>query len=114
MVVPITSTFWPASKMSTLIWLPTSNSARGHAGLGVEPGQRLVDQRGALAASGDLQRTIAIDIRGAELGDAVGRRLDHRDRHRGTVIGKHARHAALAPDNTYRHFCYLVTRTDFS
>ena len=85
MVVPVTSTIWPALNMSTL-----SSRARGEIrafvvgeaeldqrlarldlGLGVVPGERLGQAGRLAAAEGDLHGAVAVGFDSLDLGDAV-------------------------------------------
>src|SRR5690606_7562692 len=79
-------------------------TTRFDLGLGVMPGQRLVDQRGAAGAGGDLDSAVAIDLDGLDLGDAVRGGFDQGHRDGTTVLGEHPAHAGLAADQTQRIF----------
>src|SRR5690606_21077922 len=72
-------------------------------GLGVMARQRLVDQRGALRASGDLHGVVTIHLDSLHLRHAIRRRLDQRHRHRTTVFGEDAAHAAFATHQPDTH-----------
>src|SRR5690606_34904363 len=71
-------------------------------GLGQVAGFRLVDQRGPLAADGDLHGAVAVGLHGLDLGDAVRSRLDQGHRHGLAVLGEQAAHAGLAADDAQR------------
>src|SRR5690606_37716969 len=73
-------------------------------GLGQVSGFRLVDQRGALAADGDLHGAVAVALEGLDLGDAVRGRLDQGHRDGLAVVGEQAAHAGLATDDAQRIF----------
>jgi hypothetical protein len=75
LVVPVTSTFWPASKVVTVSSWPRLYSARiggaqldqvatgGDAGLGKVPGQRLGHLARVDRPEGDLHARVAVQIR---------------------------------------------------
>jgi hypothetical protein len=103
MVVPVTSTFCPASNMSTLSSAPTSDprlrprqaelpqpSPGLDTGLGELAGHRLGEQGWRAAAGGHLHRAVAVGLDGLHLGDAVGLDLDHGHRHGCAVFGEDA------------------------
>src|SRR5688572_6351797 len=71
-------------------------------GLGEVTCFRLVDQRGALDADGDLHGAVAVGLDRLHLGDAVRGGFDQGHRNGLAVLGEHAAHAGLAADNAQR------------
>src|SRR5690606_18228773 len=71
-------------------------------GLGQVPGLRLVEQRSAAHAGSHLDRGVAVDLDGLDLGNAVGSRLDQRHGDRLAVLGEVPAHAGLAADDAQR------------
>src|SRR5207342_3699738 len=71
--------------------------------LGVVPGERLRQQRGALGAGGHLHGAVAVGFLGLDLGDAVGRSLDDGDGHAAAVFHEEAAHAGLAANDSDGH-----------
>ena len=123
-VVPVTSTTWPALKTSTLISDPGASSAPSPVGeteldqrlagldlgLGIVTRQRLHEPRGFAVAEGDLHRAVAVGIDRFHLRDAVRQHLDHRDRDRFAAVREDTRHSGLTANQTYRHRYVLVHR----
>jgi hypothetical protein len=64
--------------------------------LGVMPGGGFVHAGSATLAESDLHRSVTIGFCSLDLGNAIVRHVDHRDRDGLTVVGKDARHADLA------------------
>src|SRR5690348_12629551 len=83
-------------------------AARLHLRLGEVALGRLAQQRGALGAHGDLHRGVAVVVGALHLGHAVRRRLDQRHRHRATVFGEDAAHAAFLSNQSDTHLLDLL------
>jgi hypothetical protein len=124
MVVPVTSTAWPCAEEVNLEFRSrreVGTFALGKAeldqrgagldlGLAVVAGQRPAEAGGLAAAKRDLHCAIAVRLRRLDLCDAIGQSLDHRHRDRLAGVGKDARHAAFAANETDRHRYVLVHR----
>jgi hypothetical protein len=67
------------------------------------PGKGLVHAVRAALAERELDRGVAVLVRGLDLRDAVVGDVEHRHRQRAAVVGEDARHADLAADKSYGH-----------
>ncbi len=127
LLVPMTSTFLPASKMSTAISWPSAVlggvvgadlgdvAARRDARLLEVAGERLGHLARVDLAVGQLDGAVAVLLRGAQLGDDVGGDLD--DGHRDELVARipDLRHAELGAQQTpcglgLGHGCFLGSR----
>ncbi len=72
-------------------------AARLDAGALVVAGHRLRHPAGAARAGDDLDRGVAVGFDRLDLRHAIGFDLDHGNRDRDAIVGKHARHADFTP-----------------